>query len=164
MAQPPRAGLRVGSRYTGHTVLAAVSRVLSGVSVTAVAVAVTPIGATCAPSPGPAAVEATGMPVAASRVAPVFGSVMMPSGAVGVAESHISGVGAVNTARPGVSVAVMFPAGSAATLTPAVWMARVRGLSAGFAAAAASWTMRTSENPPWVLTVTCRSTPGSTAG
>ena len=77
------------------------------------------------------------------------------------AESHMNGVGAAKIARPPGVSAVMSPARPAASRTPCVRVASTRCTSAGFAAAAASFTTSTSLNPPWESAVTRRSTPGS---
>ncbi|QUC58980.1 hypothetical protein IOD14_20525 [Streptomyces sp. A2-16] len=71
---------------------------------------------------------------------------------------------AENKVRPEWSLAVMSPALSLARVTPVALVDRLRLARAGFAAAVAFLTIRTSLNPPVSCAVTARSTSGSTSG
>src|SRR5690348_15971115 len=112
---------------TGQCVLAAVSMVRSGVSVTVLPDTATPTGATVAFWPGSTAVLG-----ARARARP-FGA------KAGVGESHIMAAGAVNAGWLKLSVAAMLPAGSAPSVRPVLLVVSRRAASAGLAAAAASW-------------------------
>jgi hypothetical protein len=82
--------------------------------------------------------------------------------AMGAPASAVSILAAVNSARPPGAVAVRFPRAPAAILRPRAAVASRNRRSAGFAAAAAFLATSISLNPPWLLTVTTRSTPGRT--
>ena len=149
---------------TGKTVPAPVSIARSGVSASREGVAVARIRATRAAVPGPAAEDSSGLPVRAATRVPVCGSVATAVPAGGGAESHITGAGAVNTARPARSLALTLPAASAPMVTPAARTPRLNVASAGSAAAARVLTTSTSLNPPCASTVTRRSMSGITFG
>ena len=118
--------------------------------------------AECAAAPGAADEESAGSPVCAStRVPSWLVTVGIPAG--GSVESQASGALAVNTGTAfGPGAACRFPPGPAVIDRPGALAVNFRAASAGLAAAVAFLTMNTSENAPWGLAVTARSTPGST--
>ncbi len=118
--------------------------------------------AECAAVPGAAAEEPAGSPVCAFTTVPSRVVVAMPAG--GGVESQASGALAVNTGTAcGLGAACRFPPLSAVMARPGAVTVSLREASAGLAAAAAFLMMKTSENAPWVVAVTARSTPGSTS-
>jgi hypothetical protein len=87
----------------------------------------------------------------------------LPAGEARSAESHIAGVPDASTVTPAPSTADTTPLGPDCSRRPDTAVGNRTAASAGFAAAAASFTTRTSENPS-TCAVTVRSTPGSTSG
>jgi hypothetical protein len=141
-------GNQPGSMYTGYTVEVAVSSAWSGLRSIVPELVVTPTAAVWAVSPGPSALEAAGF-------------LVLPMVPV-VAESHMIGAGALNTACPAESAAVRLPVESALTDTPVVAVDSAMVASAGLVAAVALCTISDSVKPPCASAETIRSTPGST--
>ncbi len=134
----------------------------SGVSDKVSPFSFSPSRASWAREPGERTLEAVTGALAAARTC-AAGALAEALGAALVDESHMSGAGAVNTARPPAVVASTVPAAPTESLSrSALTSVFSRVLSSGSAAAAASCTTNTSENPPWAVTDTSRSTPGIT--
>lgn len=120
---------------------------------------------TCAPGPGPAAEEA-GTEEAGSPTAVRTNEAGLTDAVVSVAvvlESHINGGGLVYATEPSGPLAVMPPDEVGARSSPLVSIVTASLRTRGSVAAFASCTTSTSLKPPWSVTDTDRSTPGSTA-
>jgi hypothetical protein len=94
--------------------------------------------------------------IAVTRPSPGAAALVLP------AESHMIGVEPWKTGRPAASLAFRAPSAAASRVRPVVAAVRFSEPSAGFFAASASCTTRTSEKP-LTSAATRRSTPGNTS-